>query len=36
MELSLRTACYLNVYEIYKKFGFRDMRSDRRFMVMKI
>ena len=36
MELSLRTACYLDAYEIYKKFGFRDMRSDRRFMVMKI
>lgn len=36
IELSLRTACYLDAYEIYKKIGFRDMRSDRRFMVMKI
>lgn len=36
MELSLRTACYLDAYEIYKKIGFKDMKSDRRFMVLKL
>ena len=36
MEVSLRTACYLDAYEIYKKMGFKDMRSDKRFMTLKI
>ena len=29
---SVRTACYIDAYGIYKKMGYRDMRSDSRFM----
>lgn len=35
-ELSLRTGCYMNSYEIYKKYGFKDARADQRFMYMNI
>lgn len=35
-ELALRTGCYMDAYEIYKKYGFRDTRDDQRFMVMTI
>lgn len=35
-ELSLRTGCYMDSYEIYKKYGFKDTRDDQRFMVMNI
>lgn len=33
-SLSLRTGCYMDSYEIYKKYGFIDSRDDHRFMVM--
>ncbi len=36
VELSLRTGCYLDAYHIYKKYGFRDTRSDRRYMILNI
>lgn len=36
MELSLRTGCYLDAYQIYIKYGFRDTRSDRRYMILNI
>lgn len=36
VELSLRTGCYLDAYQIYKKYGFRDTRSDRRYMILNI
>ena len=35
-ELALRTGCYMDAYEIYKKYGFKDSRDDQRFMVMHI
>ena len=35
-ELALRTGCYMEAYEIYKKYGFRDAKIDQRFMVMGI
>ena len=35
-ELSLRTGCYMDSYEIYKKYGFKDARADQRFMYMNI
>lgn len=35
-ELALRTGCYRDAYEIYKKYGFKDTRDDQRFMVMNI
>ncbi len=31
-EITLRTCCYMNAYEIYKKYGFKDMKMDRRYM----
>lgn len=36
MELSLRTGCYMDSYQMYKNYGFRDTRDDYRFMVMNI
>jgi len=36
VELSLRTGCYMDSYQIYKNYGFRDTRDDHRYMVMKI
>lgn len=35
-ELSLRTGCYMDSYQIYKNYGFRDTRDDHRYMVMNI
>lgn len=35
-ELSLRTACYMDSYLIYRKYGFKDTRDDHRYMVMNI
>lgn len=35
-ELSLRTGCYMDSYQIYKNYGFRDTRDDHRYMVMSI
>lgn len=35
-EIALRTGCYMDAYEIYKKYGFKDSRDDQRFMVMHI
>ena len=35
-ELSLRTGCYMDSYEIYKKYGFKEARADQRFMYMNI
>lgn len=35
-EMALRTGCYMDAYEIYKKYGFKDSRDDQRFMVMHI
>lgn len=34
--LALRTGCYMDAYEIYKKYGFKDTRDDQRFMIMGI
>lgn len=36
MEMSLRTGCYMDSYQMYKNYGFRDTRDDHRFMVMNI
>lgn len=36
VELSLRTGCYMDSYQIYKNYGFRDTRDDHRYMVMNI
>lgn len=35
-ELSLRTGCYMDSYQIYKNYGFRDTRDDHRYMVKNI
>lgn len=35
-ELSLRTGCYMDSYQIYKNYGFKDTRDDQRYMVMSI
>ena len=35
-EMALRTGCYMDAYEIYKKYGFQDTRDDQRFMIMNI
>lgn len=35
-ELSLRTCCYLDSYQMYRNYGFIDTRDDHRFMVMNI
>lgn len=35
-EMSLRTGCYMDSYQIYKNYGFRDTRDDHRYMVMNI
>ena len=34
--LSLRTGCYMDSYQIYKNYGFRDTRDDHRYMIMNI
>lgn len=31
---SIRTRCYMDSYEIYKKMGYKDMKSDMRYMEM--
>jgi len=36
VELSLRTGCYMDSYQIYKNYGFRDTKDDHRYMVMNI
>lgn len=36
VELTLRTGCYMDSYQIYKNYGFRDTRDDHRYMVMNI
>jgi len=33
---SIRTKCYIEAYDIYKKMGYRDMQSDLRFMSVPI
>lgn len=35
-EITLRTACYLDAYEIYKKYGFKDTKTDRRYMSLML
>lgn len=35
-ELSLRTGYYMDAYQIYKKYGFRDTEDDHRYMVLNI
>ncbi len=35
-RLSIRTACYMDSYDIYKKYGFKDSRSDIRYMSLVI
>lgn len=32
-EISIRTGCYMDSYQIYKNWGFRDTRLDCRYMV---
>ena len=36
VELALRTGCYLDAYHMYTKYGFRDTRSDRRYMILNL
>lgn len=35
-ELSIRTGCYMDSYQIFKNYGFRDTRDDHRYMIMNI
>lgn len=35
-EISIRTGCYMDSYQIYKNWGFRDSRSDCRYMVKRL
>ena len=35
-EITLRTGCYMNAYEIYKKYGFKDTKTDRRYMSLML
>lgn len=31
-QLSLRTLCYIDAYQIYRKYGFKDSMTDMRYM----
>lgn len=31
-EITIRTGCYMDSYQIYKNWGFKDTRSDARYM----
>ncbi|MCM1063184.1 MAG: GNAT family N-acetyltransferase [Eubacterium sp.] len=35
-EVSIRTACYKDAYLVYRHIGFRDSRSDCRFLTMNL
>lgn len=35
-ELSLRTGYYMDAYQIYKKYGFKDSQDEHRYMVLNI
>ena len=35
-EVSIRTACYKDAYLVYRHMGFRDSRSDCRFLAMNL
>lgn len=35
-EITLRTGCYMNAYEIYKNYGFKDTKTDRRYMSLML